>query len=102
VRSLYSVVDARLERTGPEDFGAAGRDGAQERAVTPRERIGREGGRCRGGHAGHLWSWGAGAALVVVGRHGRVGDREASVGSVSHAVVHYAPCPVAVVGPSQR
>lgn len=39
------------------------------------------------------------AALLVVGRHGRAAGREAPLGSVSHAVMHYASCPVAVVGP---
>ena len=39
----------------------------------------------------------AGAALLVVGRHGRAGSG-APLGSVSHAVAHYARCPVAVVG----
>lgn len=39
----------------------------------------------------------AGAALLVVGRHGRAGSA-APLGSVSHAVAHYARCPVAVVG----
>ena len=38
-----------------------------------------------------------GAALLVVGRHGRAGSG-APLGSVSHAVAHYARCPVAVVG----
>ncbi|GEL18809.1 universal stress protein [Pseudonocardia asaccharolytica] len=38
----------------------------------------------------------AGAGLLVVGRHGRA-RTEAPLGSVSHAVLHYAPCPVAVV-----
>jgi nucleotide-binding universal stress UspA family protein len=41
----------------------------------------------------------AGASLLVVGRHGRAGSRE-PLGSVSHAVLHYAPCPVAIVAPS--
>lgn len=40
----------------------------------------------------------AGAALLVVGRHGRA-HSGAPLGSVSHAVAHYARCPVAVVGP---
>lgn len=39
-----------------------------------------------------------GAALLVVGRHGRARSG-APLGSVSHAVAHYARCPVAVVGP---
>jgi nucleotide-binding universal stress UspA family protein len=38
-----------------------------------------------------------GAELLVVCRHGRTGAASSPLGSVSHAVAHYAPCPVAVV-----
>jgi nucleotide-binding universal stress UspA family protein len=38
-----------------------------------------------------------GADLLVVGSHGRGSVRRAVLGSVSHAVVHAAPCPVAVL-----
>jgi nucleotide-binding universal stress UspA family protein len=38
------------------------------------------------------------AALLVVGRHGREGGAETALGSVCHAVLHYAPCPVMIVG----
>jgi nucleotide-binding universal stress UspA family protein len=38
------------------------------------------------------------AALLVVGKHGREGGAETPLGSVCHAVLHYAPCPVMIVG----
>jgi nucleotide-binding universal stress UspA family protein len=47
--------------------------------------------------AGALLEAAPGADLLVVCRHGRTGEA-APLGSVSHAVAHYAPCPVAVVG----
>ncbi|MBN9098697.1 MULTISPECIES: universal stress protein [unclassified Pseudonocardia] len=44
-----------------------------------------------------LFGAAAGASLLVVGRHGRAGDTVGPLGSVGHAVLHYAHCPVALV-----
>ena len=39
----------------------------------------------------------ADAQMLVVGARGRDGLDEMSLGSIAQAVLHYAPCPVAVV-----
>jgi nucleotide-binding universal stress UspA family protein len=48
--------------------------------------------------AGALLERASGAAMLVVGRHGRAGGAETPLGSVCHAVLHYAPCPVMIAG----
>jgi nucleotide-binding universal stress UspA family protein len=47
--------------------------------------------------AGELIQASAGAALLVVGRRVRETRLGTHLGSVAHAVLHHAPCPVAVV-----
>lgn len=47
--------------------------------------------------AGELIHASAGAALLVVGRRVRETRLGTHLGSVAHAVLHHAPCPVAVV-----
>ncbi|WP_405996898.1 universal stress protein [Streptomyces sp. NBC_00829] len=50
------------------------------------------------GSAGQvLLSAAAGAALLVVGRRRRPSPVGARIGSVAHAALHHAPCPVAVI-----
>jgi nucleotide-binding universal stress UspA family protein len=53
----------------------------------------------RGGPAPTLIAESAGAALLAVGSHGRDGFGGLVLGSVSHAVLHHAHCPVAVARP---
>jgi nucleotide-binding universal stress UspA family protein len=42
---------------------------------------------------------GAEAQMVIVGSRGRGGFRGMTLGSVAGALLHYAPCPVAIVRP---
>lgn len=51
----------------------------------------------QGGARGALLSGSCDAQMVVVGSRGRGGIKGMSLGAVSQAVLHHAPCPVAVV-----
>ncbi|MEV5721256.1 universal stress protein [Amycolatopsis mediterranei] len=57
--------------------------------------------RDRPAHAVVEQATAAAARLVVVGSHGRGSAAAFVLGSVSHAVLHHAPCPVAVVRPER-
>lgn len=83
-----------------EDVAAAAEDGVREelepiRAEYPDLTI--RATVLRGHPADALRQAGSDAQLVVVGSRGRSAARSMLLGSISHGVLHHAPCPVAVV-----
>lgn len=73
---------------------------AECRARRPEVPVRRQVSLDRPAHA--LMDQADGAALLVVGSHGRGAIRSVMVGSVSHAVIYHAPCPVAVLRGDDR
>jgi nucleotide-binding universal stress UspA family protein len=75
-----------------------------ERAITRHEKEHSEVGVQRqvvqGGARAALLAAAHDAQMLVVGSRGRGGIKGMQLGSVSHAVLHHAPCPVAVVRPN--
>ena len=49
-----------------------------------------------------LMRYGAEAQLLVVGSHGHGGFVGMLIGSTSQALVHHAPCPLAIVRPPKK
>ncbi len=89
---VYDVDDVAAEETRVLGEALAGwREKYPEVVVTPRVVHQRP--------IGALTAASAGASMVVVGSRGRGGFAGLLLGSVSHALIHHAQCPVAVVRP---
>ena len=96
VLAVCALADA------PAALGEAGRVEADfDRMLKPHEKENPELTVLRQVSAGSprtvLLETAAGAQLLVIGSRGRGGLDDMSIGSVAHAVLHHAPCPVAVV-----
>ena len=96
VLAVCALTDA------PATLGEASRVEADfDRALKPHEKENPELTVLRQVSAGSprtaLLEAAAGAQLLVIGSRGRGGLDDMSLGSVAHAVLHHAPCPVAVV-----
>ncbi|WP_329466590.1 universal stress protein [Streptomyces sp. NBC_01431] len=88
----------------PDEYGSVEQDARSEQAERLRpfqERFARvevDAVAVAADAAGHLVDASASAALIVVGRHRRrLKPSSLLMGSVAHAVLHHAQCPVAVV-----
>ena len=96
VLAVCALADA------PATLGGAGRVEADfDRTLKPHEKEHPELTVLRQVSAGSprtaLLEAAAGAQLLVIGSRGRGGLDDMSLGSVAHALLHHAPCPVAVV-----
>ncbi|SFQ58972.1 Nucleotide-binding universal stress protein, UspA family [Amycolatopsis arida] len=99
-RPLDLLEPARIEQPGPEELRAETDELARRHVFAhqpdhPDVRVDWTSVTDRPAHA--LLDRAEGAALLVVGSHGRGPLRRALLGSVSHAVLYSAPCPVAVL-----
>lgn len=100
---LASAIPGATRLAGPRADDPSGRDDEQTldelvaelRELRPGVEIVRE--VVQGRPAGVLTAVSSGADLVVVGSRGRSALKGLVLGSVSHAVLHHARCPVAVV-----
>lgn len=97
-----SVIASPLTVTGPTDPYASARSllAAAAKKVR-RSGVDVETRLLEGSPAGALTEVADGAAMLVVGRHGRDVVRRSVMGSVSRACVQHARCPVVVVQPDR-
>ncbi|MDJ1130750.1 universal stress protein [Streptomyces iconiensis] len=100
VRALYSYPSA-LPEPAVVDQAASGAQRSLEQAVRPRQErfpeVAVEVETATGAVAPYVLDSSADAGLLVVGRLLRERRLPVPVGPVTHAVLHHAPCPVAVV-----
>lgn len=113
VRAVHSWSDWPLDVFATAPAGQIGLDHVDNTArELARKRVDALRARHPGAHvewelvtepaAGALLDRAGGARLVVVGSHGRGALGRALLGSVSHAVLYHAPCPVALLRDTEQ